>query len=157
MNSLILNAFLKTGRYIKNAFMNSFVYRIINIVFTFFSNSWKKSSIMSFLRKNERVGMSGKSIFYNVAHFPFLLFEFLNEVVGKKLSDAIEKSVVLKVTRSFSAEILLLDTRTLGTLLLSWIASCMIITRKFTVDGRKEVSRSSFIIMTPIQQIWFRP
>ena len=133
MNSLILNAFLKTGCYIKNAFMNSFVYRIINIVFTFFSNSWKKSSIMSFLRKNERVGMSGKSIFYNVAHFPFLLFEFLNEVVGKKLSDAIEKSVVLKVTRSFSAEILLLDTRTLGTLLLSWIASCMIITRNFTV------------------------
>ena len=74
MNSLILNAFLKMGNAVKNAYLNSFICRIINTVFTFFSNGWKKSGIMTFLRKNERVGMSSKSIFYNVAHFPFLLF-----------------------------------------------------------------------------------
>jgi len=133
MNSLILNAFLSIGKYIRKIFMNSLCYRIINTIFTFFSGGWEKSSIMSFLRKNERVGMSGKSLFYNVAHFPFLLFEFLNEVIGRKFAGAIENSVILRISRSFAAELLLLDTKTIGILLLSGNISRVAVTRTFLI------------------------
>lgn len=133
MNSLILDALFSIGRCIKNIFINSAFYRLINAVFMFFSNGWKNSAIMSFLRKNERVGMSKKSIFYNVAHFPFLLFEYLNDVIGQKLSFAISNSFILNVVKSYVTELLLLDTKVLGALLLSWLVSVQITSGEFSL------------------------
>lgn len=133
MNSLILNALSGAGRYIKNAFLNSVLYKVIDTVFGFFSNSWKDSAVLSFLRKNERVGMSSKSVFYNVAHFPFLLFEFLNETVGKKLSTALSESIILSSIKSFVTELLLLDTKVVGAFFLSWLVSFEIWSGKFSL------------------------
>lgn len=133
MNSCIIDAFLRVGKYIKNAFLNSVFYKIINTVFLFFSQSWENSGIMCFLRKNERVGMSGKSIFYNVAHFPFLLFEFLNEIIGRKLSKTIKNSIILKILRSLVAELLLLDTKTLGAMTLMWMVGDIVVDKNFSV------------------------
>lgn len=133
MNSLILSALFGAGRYIKKIFINSAVYKVITAVFLFFSNAWKNSAVMSFLRKNERVGMSQKSVFYNVAHFPFLLFEFLNEVLGKKLSTAINDSIILGTLKSFVTEILMIDTKVTGAFLLSWIVTHEAISRRLTL------------------------
>lgn len=131
--SCIVFALCNLGKYLKNAYFHSRVCSVLNTVFAFFSGAWENSRIVTVLRKNERVGMSAKSIFYNVAHFPFLLCEYLNDVLGERLSKAIDESCILKLARSMAAGFLLLDSGVLGAYLLGWFASYAVFFRSLTV------------------------
>jgi len=132
MSSIILTL-CNMGKYLKNAYFHSWIYSILSTIFVFFSNGWNNSRIMTVLRKNDRVGMSAKSVFYNVAHFPFLLCEYLNEVLGEKLNKIIDASYFLRLARSMASSFLMLDSKVMGAFLLGWFASYELLFRDFTI------------------------
>lgn len=132
--SCIVLTLCNVGKYLKNAYLHSWIYSVMNAIYVFFTKSWENSKIMTILRKNERVGMSAKSIFYNVAHFPFLLCEYLNEVLGEKLRRKIDESIILNLARSIVSGFLMLDSKILGAYLLGWFASYESFFRDFTIS-----------------------
>lgn len=127
MNSLIISALLTFGKKVYSAFQNSWIYAILNKIYSSISSSWHNSYIMNKIKGLGEKDAEKESFLYKIVHFPFWILEKIGEKAGKFLNDAYENSFILKSLISFLDNALSLNTRFYGLILLSFALSRQII------------------------------
>lgn len=113
MNSMILSLIVSFSKKITLLFKESGLYKIITAVHGWFSKVWEKSGILAFFKKEPK-----KNLFYKVMYFPIGIFELLNKKIGGWILKRIEASFILGIARTFMNNILALNTKFLGCLIL---------------------------------------
>ncbi len=116
MNSMIVSLIVGFWGKLTLLFKDSGLYRIITKVHSCFSNWWNKSGIISLLKKEPK-----QNAFYKIMYFPIGIFEFFNKKIGGWILKRIEKSFILDLARTFMNNILALNTRFLGCMMLGAI------------------------------------
>ena len=116
MNSVILDKLSKFGKAIYCLFQKSGLNKVIIKIHGGFSKLWQKSVIVSTLKKENG---ENKGLLHKTMYLPVSFMEFLNEKVGRWLSDKKEKSFFLDLARAFMNSVLALNTKFLGCFLLS--------------------------------------
>ncbi|MBR4173688.1 MAG: O-antigen ligase family protein [Clostridia bacterium] len=119
MNSVIISALISFGKKIGAVFHASFIYRAFIMVYSAFSRSWHNSVIMNKIKGTGAKGREEKTVLYKIVHFPFSILEKIGENGGKSISDAYERSFILRTVFAFLDNALSLNTRFYGVLLLS--------------------------------------
>lgn len=113
MNSMIISLIVSFFGKLALLFKESEIYRIITKIQIYFSRMWEKSGIISTFKKEPK-----KNIFYKVMYFPIGIFEFLNKKIGGWILKRIETSFILDLARTFMNNMLALNTKFLGCMIL---------------------------------------
>ncbi len=113
MNSMIISLVVSFFGKLTSLFKESGLFKIISAVQNWFSKVWEKSGIISFFKKEPE-----KNLFYKVINFPIGIFEFFNRKIGGWALKRIETSFILDLARTFMNNILALNTKFLGCLIL---------------------------------------
>ncbi len=119
MNSLILEKLGIFGKKVARLFEKSGLYKIISKIHGGFSKLWNKSVIVSRFKGEKE---TKESILSRIMYLPVRFIEFLNKKMGRWLSEKIEESVLLDLARTFMNNVLALNTKFLGCLMLSNVA-----------------------------------
>ena len=105
---------------------NSFVYKILRRIYDRISGAWKRSAIAGWFRTlHINSDALEKSIAGRVIRSPFTFLEFLQRKFGEKLSAGIEGSGLLNMCRAYLNNILALNLRYIGILMLSALVGVM--------------------------------
>ena len=110
MNSLILSWVCGTFAFLRNAFSNSFIGRIINKIYSAISGCFKKSSIPGWFAAEK----DSKSIVFKILGFPFFIIEKLSKLFSGLLIAFAEKSIIADMGRKFYDCFAGLNTRFFG-------------------------------------------
>ncbi len=132
MNSLIISVMSNAFCALLAAFKKSAAYRIFMRIYGAFSRWWKDSVIMSGLRKETFCGISGKSILHKVIYLPFSIFDIINKKYGRWISKTISDSIIIRLSKCFFNNILSLNTRFLGCMILSMLIVRELISMQFS-------------------------
>lgn len=117
MNSMIISAFFSFCKSAVECFKKSGTMALLMCIYNFFSENWRKSRIMTFLRKDRKTAEN--SFLYKFIHTPFSALEFIGGKIGKRLKNKIECSVLLSAMRDFLNAFLALNSRFLGIVMIS--------------------------------------
>lgn len=109
--------------FIWNIIKNSGIYKVVRGLYDVISNAWRGSRIAGWFRtlhiNKEALANSWAG---RIVRSPFTLLEFIARKFGARLSEGIEKSFILKLCRIYLNNILALNLRFLGILMLSLAA-----------------------------------
>lgn len=131
MNSLILEKLGSLGKKVAHLFAKSGLNKIISIVHGGFSSMWGKSLIVSGFKTEDS---KKESLLSRIMYLPVRFIEFLNKKIGRWLSEKIEESVFLDLARTFMNNVLALNTRFLGLLILCNVAARAVFSLAFSVS-----------------------
>lgn len=123
MNSVILSSISAFCKKTADVFKKSAVAGILTAIYTFFSNSWKNSCIMNFLRKNGENKILENSFLYKTVYMPFKFAEKIAVKLRAWITKEIKNSVILGAYRDFVHSALALNTRFYGLIFLSALAA----------------------------------
>ena len=113
MNSIIISFVVSFFGKITSLFKESGLYRVISNIQNWFAKTWENSGIISTLKKEPK-----KNIFYKITYFPIGIFDFINKKIGGWILKRIETSFILDLARTFMNNMLALNTKFLGCLIL---------------------------------------
>ncbi|MBR5809360.1 MAG: O-antigen ligase family protein [Clostridia bacterium] len=113
MNSMILSLIAGFFGKLTSLFKESGLYKIITGIHNWFSKAWDTSITISALKKEPK-----KNIFYKIMYFPIGIFEFLNKKTGGWILKRIKTSFILGIARTFMNNMLALNTKFLGCMIL---------------------------------------
>lgn len=113
MNSMIISLLVSFFGKLTSLFKESGLYKIITNIQNWFSKVWGNSGIISTFKKEPE-----KKLFYKVMYFPIGIFEFINKKIGGWILKRIETSFILDLARTFMNNMLALNTKFLGCLIL---------------------------------------
>ncbi len=116
MNSVIISSICAFFTGCWGLFRKSGIYALIDRIYTAFSYWWKDSCIMNFVKKDTGIRF-GSSILYRIVRLPFAAAEAVGRVLGGRLDKQIELSIILNLVRDYMNNILALNTRFLGVML----------------------------------------
>ncbi len=133
MNSRILSALGSMFATICVVFKKSGLYHIIDKAYKKASVAWQNSAIMTFLRKDSKVANAEGSVLGRVVNTPFAFFAFLGRKIGVWLDNTIENSILLDFARCFMNNVLALNTRFFGCVILSMLVLREISFLRFSV------------------------
>lgn len=103
-----------------NIIKNSVVYKFIKKMYDCISGTWKNSRIAEWFRNNHiSEGALAESRAGRFVRAPFTFIEFLQRKFAKPLSAAIERSALLRLCRVYLNNLLAINLRFIGILLLS--------------------------------------
>ena len=131
-NSVIISFFTGFGRKIRIAFENSCLFRVLNSIYLFFSNSWFGSRIINGIKNIGKSGKRAKSFLYKIVDFPFWIMEKTAEKFGDKIDIAYKRSFILNSIFSFSDNAVALNTKIYGILIISFALSRQIFAFAFS-------------------------
>lgn len=130
MNSMILSFIKNLVKNTASLFEKSGLNKIISGVCNRFASWWCESAIISFLKKEP----DGKeSLLSKIMNFPVTILEAMNKKIGPWLSEKIENSAILDLARVVMNNVLALNTKFLGCLLLVTMVVKMTSTRTFSL------------------------
>ncbi len=135
MNSLIFSAVTAFCSGFVNIFKSSIIYRIILKTSDCFSEWWKKSIIMTFLKKEHFFSAEENSILYKVICVPFNVVNAVGKKISERTADMWEHSVLINLARCFTNAALSLNTRFCGCILLAYLASNELVCLKFSLSS----------------------
>lgn len=119
MNSVIISALSGFGRKFAQCLKNSAVYRVIDKIYSAFSESWKNSAIISKIKNSGSETDENKSFIRKLVRFPFTLLEKISEKSADYLSTAFENSAIFRGMFSFLNNSLSLNTKFYAAMLVS--------------------------------------
>ncbi len=106
--------------FIWNIIKNSCTYRVLRRLYDAISTAWKNSRIAGWFRVLHISGdVLERSIAGRIARSPFTFLEFLQRKFGDTISDKIEKSLFLNLCRMYLENLLALNLRFIGVLLMT--------------------------------------
>lgn len=119
MNSAILSFLSAFAVTFAKIFKESRISRMVNSVYNAFSKSWSKSVIMTFLRRPKNGENAGKSLLFRILNAPFSAMNFAAEKLGRRFSEAAKKSFFINLLSCFMNNILAINTRFYGCIILA--------------------------------------
>ncbi|MCX7715297.1 MAG: O-antigen ligase family protein [Clostridia bacterium] len=109
------------------AFKRSGTYALFDRVYSSISSAWQKSAIVNTLKKDaDTDGISRESVTYKIFHLPFSFMNFLKNTAGDWAKKSISESFVISLCKTVLHNMLALNTRFLGTMLLAAAAARML-------------------------------
>ncbi len=120
--------FLTFWLFLWNRFIkNSVLYRVLCGIYGTISRKWRESAITNLFRRTFFDDNSlRKSIVGRVCFWPFILIEWIQKKFGEKLTEQKENSFVIRTCKYYLHNLLALNLRFIGVLLLSASASSLI-------------------------------
>ncbi len=128
MNSLILTVLVSQGMKFKNAFVKSKTYAIFIGIYNFFSNAWKKSTILNLVGNTDKESSMKNSIFYKLYRLPFTFWEFLSDKIGGYINNNIKSSAICSLARGYVQGFMAINSRFWGIMLLGTSLSFTVLT-----------------------------
>lgn len=126
MQSFILSAIYSIFMKICDIFKKSKTSQILNKAYNSVASYLSKSFFVKLFKATPKE--NGKtSIIYKIFSFPFCVLEFFSRLIYKPLSSFVEKSVVSSFFKTFLSASLALNTRFLGSIIIGFGASCLIL------------------------------
>lgn len=120
MNSMIITFVCTFCNRVWELFKKSGTCRLFESIYNVFSNGWKQSIIITTLRKDSNTDAIAKSsIFYKTINSLFTFLSFLGRKIGAGLSESIDRSCFVHIGKSFLNNILPLNSRFIGTMLIA--------------------------------------
>ncbi len=119
MNSLIITSIGRFFSLLWTLLKDSGVYRILEKIYRAVSSLWRRSLIPSGLKADSHDGMVRTSLIYRLLNKPFRWLTVSRAVMGKSLRRMISRSFILRLGRIFYWNMLALNSRFLGVMMLS--------------------------------------
>lgn len=120
MQSLIISFLYRLFISFKSVFVKTGTYKLFDRIYCAFSNAWRDSAIINLLSKNPDGGAyAPNSRLYKLLRLPFAAAESLNKALGEYARYVIDKSFIVHIFRIFLNNILALNTRFGGVMLLA--------------------------------------
>lgn len=119
MQSLIISFLYRLCISFWGVFKQTKTYKLFDKIYGVFSNAWKNSAVINVLSEKNRE-TAKNSILYKILRFPFNIMDWLNRSIGKQLKKSIEKSCIVYMFRVFLNNILALNCRFGGAMILSF-------------------------------------
>lgn len=119
MNSLIITSIGRFFSMLWTLFKDSGVYRLLERIYLAVSSLWQRSLIVNGLKNDSHDGMVRTSLVYRLFNKPFRWLTILRLAIGKRLRGMILHSFILRLGRVFYWNMLALNSRFLGVMLLS--------------------------------------
>lgn len=136
MQSLIFTYIARMCAVVVRVFRRSKTYRLFNMLYDCFSDAWKNSMLVRiFSADNNQNTFEQSSLIYRVLHAPFVCLSFLRDKTGAWLSRQIEKSYAVHMGRSVLHNMMALNTRFFGVMLLGAMVSYTICKLMLTDKG----------------------
>lgn len=144
MQSLILSYLAQIWATVVHVFHRSKTYHLFDRIYASFSNAWKNSALVNwFTADNNKNTTEQSSVIYRILRLPFVVFTFLRDTIGSWLNRQMTKSCFVHMGKSILHNMLALNTRFFGVLLLgallSYTAGKLVLTDKgvgiFTLIG----------------------
>ncbi len=119
--------FLTFWLFLWNRFIkNSMLYRVLCGIYGTISEKWRESAITNLFRRTFFDDNTlRKSIVGKVCFFPFILIEWIQKKFGERLTSQKENSFVIRTCKYYLHNLLALNLRFIGVLLLSASASSL--------------------------------
>ncbi len=117
MNSVIVSAIVSFYRAFIVKFTESKLWALIMNIYNGCARSWGNSRIMSFCRDGKSTVEQSRIARFLYA--PFTFCEFVSRLVGQKLANAVKRSVICELGRSYVHNFMAANTRFWGVMLLS--------------------------------------
>lgn len=109
--------------FIWNLIKQSFIYKILRRCYDGISGAWQRSAVTNVFRKEHFSGGSVcASVTGRVLHSPFTFLTWLQKRFGTKLKHKIEASYLTRICNIYLHNLLALNTRFIGILLISFAA-----------------------------------
>lgn len=119
MNSMILSFIMSFCASFINMFKRSKTYKLFNRIYDTFSKGWGNSRIVSWVKRDgDTDHISLNSRFSRICKAPFTFYDFLRRKIGTWLSSKIEKSCIVHMCNSILHNMLALNTRFFGVMIL---------------------------------------
>lgn len=144
MNSLILSWICSAFTFLKNAFWDSFLGRLINKIYSGISGCFKKSLIPSWFKAEKKK----RSVAADVLRFPLRILEGLSRLFSKVLSSFSKRSVLAAALRKFYDFFAGVNTRFFGGIALGFGVSSL-----FTMGGRLPIAAIALGLILMIRSI----
>ena len=122
-NSVIIAFVISFSKKIRTAFVNSCLFRVLNSIYLFFSNSWFGSAIINGIKNIGKTGKKATSILYKIIDFPFWILEKISQKFGDKIDSSYKNSFILNSIFAFSDNAMAINTKFYGVLILSFALS----------------------------------
>lgn len=120
MQSVIISFLYRLFISFKSVFVKTGTYKLFDRIYGAFSNAWRDSAIVNLLSKNADGGaFAQNSVLYKLLRFPFKIAEAVNKHLGNYARYVIDKSFIVHIFRIFLNNILALNTRFGGVMLLA--------------------------------------
>ena len=116
MNSVIISSLRAFGARIAEWFRSSAIGRAFFYVCAAVSGSWQNSSIMTFLRRDERV-YADKSAAVRAMKCPFTFLDFVKRKIGAFIEENIKTSLLCRWARIYINNFIAVNTRFFGIML----------------------------------------
>lgn len=124
MQSLILTYFMRVFAIIAHVFRRSRIYKLLNAIYAAFSHAWANSVIVGiFTADNNKNEFEKQSAVYKILNLPFAFFTLLRDHAGGWLGRQIEKSYAVHIGRSALHNMMAINTRFFGIMMLGVIIS----------------------------------
>ncbi len=118
MNSLILTVLVSLWIKFRYAFVKGKTYAIFISIYNFFSNAWKKSTILNLVGNTNKESKLQTSIFYKLYRLPFTFWEFLSDKIGGYINNNIKSSAICSLARGYVQGFMAVNSRFWGIMLL---------------------------------------
>lgn len=135
MNSLILTSLASAFKGFARLWRESGTYSILMSIYGFFSNAWKSSGIISFLRKDTRNEISSSKA-AKIFRLPFTFLSFLKNKIGGFLADNVKNSFICSWSRIYVQNFMAVNTRFFG-IMLCWAMIARIAVKPFGLAAIK--------------------
>lgn len=129
MNSLILQKLADCARSTARLFEKSKLNKIITAVHEKFSGWWKDSKFVALFKKES--GQDG--LFTKISYFPISFFETVRKSIGKWLTEKIENSFFVDIAKTYVNNVLAMNTRFFGCMLLAAVIINNTLTRNLGI------------------------
>jgi putative inorganic carbon (HCO3(-)) transporter len=119
MQSVILSFFQHLALSFWTLFQKSGTYKLFLKIYNAVAASFNSSFLVNWFKQDaDTDAISSGSVLYRILHSPFTFFAFLQRTVGRHLQKMIQQSVILGLCRTALHNMLALNTRFFGVLLL---------------------------------------
>lgn len=119
MNSVIISAIGSFMKKIKDKFLQSVVCGWLLNIYNLFSNAWNKSILVDIVGNTSRKEKVSESLIYKVFNIPFVFLEFIKSKIGNFIDEKIKKSIICHFGRVYIHNIMALNIRFLGIIILT--------------------------------------
>lgn len=123
MNSVIISSIARFFTVLWTMFTDSGVYRLFEKIYLAISGSWKKSRIVNGLKDDSHEGMARQSLIYRIFNAPFRWLTIFRMRTGKSVRRSISRSIIVRLGRVLYYNVIALNSRFLGVMMLSSLVS----------------------------------
>lgn len=127
MNSIIISAIIYLCKAISDKFLQSNTCALLMKVYNCFSKGWKNSRLVNIFGNTDKKSIVEESIFYKIFRLPFTFCETIGKKLGNYINKNIKTSFLCDCARSYLHNVMAVNTRFFGILVLCASVSFVVI------------------------------